>query len=141
MTATVAAALALAWAVRARAAESAVPTEPAIPRGALIASWFQNGADGVTVLQLVSGRGPAPGATVAGTVTSDTTCTPDGEGLSHCHNDIDLDNGARITVVHHHAMLQHPCLTPGERVTLRGVTASWIVARASGVRHAPITTP
>ena len=80
-------------------------------------------------------------ATAAGTVTSDTTCTPDGEGLSHCHNDIDLDNGARITVVHHHAMLQHPCLTPGERVTLRGVTASWIVVRASGVRHAPITTP
>ncbi len=72
------------------------------------------------------------GAKLSGTVTSDTTCDPDAQGLSHCHNVIALDNGARITVLHTHAMMQHPCLKPGERVTLTGFAQHWVTATVLG---------
>lgn len=122
---------ALFWVSHARAAQFAVPDEPRIPAGASIRSWADNGQGGISLLQLIGGVALPRGATLRGTVTSDTNCAPDARGLSHCHNGIDLDNGMRILVVHTHAMMQHPCLKPGQRVTVRGFLGTWITARAA----------
>jgi hypothetical protein len=54
----------------------------------------------------------------AGRVLTDTRCTPDGKGVSHCLNRIRLANGSTIVVVHDHRMATMPCLSPGEHVTL-----------------------
>ena len=125
-----AAAFGVFWTTHAHAAQ---PTgEPPIPRGAPISSWFQNGSGGIIVLQVVEGSGLAPGARLSGTVTTDTTCDPDAQGLSHCHNAIDLDNGTRITVLHTHPMMRYPCLKPGERVTLTGFAPNWVTATVLG---------
>ena len=53
------------------------------------------------------------------TVLTDTRCTPDRQGVSHCLNRMRLANGATVTVVHDHRMMDMPCLSPGEHVLLR----------------------
>lgn len=120
---------ALFWVSHARAAQYAAPHEPRIPAGAPIRSWADNGQGGLSLLQIIGGIALPRGATLRGTVTSDTNCAPDARGLSHCNNGIDLDNGMRILVVHTHAMMQHPCLEPGQRVTVTGLSGTWITAR------------
>ena len=122
---------ALFWVSHARATQLAVPDEPRIPAGAPIRSWADNGQGGMPLLQIIGGIELPRGATLRGTVTGDTNCAPDPRGLSHCHNGIDLDNGMRILVVHTHAMMQHPCLEPGQRVTVTGLSGNWIMARAA----------
>ncbi len=122
---------ALFWVSHARATQLAVLDEPRIPAGAPIRSWADNGQGGLSLLQMIGGIQLPRGATLRGTVTSDTNCAPDALGLSHCHNGIDLDNGARILVLHTHAMMQHPCLEPGQRVTVTGLSGNWIMARAA----------
>ena len=123
---------ALLWVPQAHATQFAVPDEPRIPAGAPIRSWADNGQAGLSLLQIVDGIALPRGATLRGTVTSDTNCAPDARGLSHCHNGIDLDNGMRIVVVHTHAMMQHPCLKPGQRITVTGFSGTWITARTAG---------
>ena len=54
-----------------------------------------------------------------GLVLTDTRCTPDRNGVSHCLNVIRLANGKSILVVHDHMMMLMPCLSPGEHVFLR----------------------
>ena len=120
---------ALFWVSHAHATPFAVPGEPRIPAGTPIGSWADNGQRGLSLLQIIGGIALPRGATLRGTVTSDTNCAPDARGLSHCHNGIDLDNGMRIVVVHTHAMMQHPCLEPGQRVTVTGLSGTWITAR------------
>ena len=122
---------ALFWVSRAHAAQFAVPDESRIPAGAPIRSWADNGQGGLSLLQIIGGIELPRGATLRGTVTSDTNCAPDARGLSHCYNGIDLDNGTRILVLHTHAMMQHPCLEPGQRVTVTGFTGNWIIARTA----------
>jgi hypothetical protein len=51
-------------------------------------------------------------------VLTDTRCNPDARGVSHCLNRMRLTNGTVITVQHDHRMMDMPCLSPGERVTL-----------------------
>ncbi len=102
--------------------------EPTIPPGVSLTSWFENGKGGQHVLQIAEGNAPPINVRVAGTVTSDTDCDPDAQGLSHCHNNIDLGNGRSITVIHNHAMQRHPCLAPGQRLSIAGLNANWVVA-------------
>jgi hypothetical protein len=123
---------ALFWVPKAHATQFVVPDEPRIPAGAPIRSWADNGQAGLSLLQIIDGIALPRGATLRGTVTSDTNCAPDARGLSHCHNGIDLDNGMRIVVVHTHAMMQHPCLKPGQRITVTGFSGTWITARTAG---------
>ncbi len=117
---------ALAALLAAAPAASAATVEPAIPRGAMFSSWRDNGAGGNYVLQLVQGHALARGTTLHGVVTSDLTCTPDEQGLSHCHNGIDLADGTHITVVDNHAMSIHPCLKPGEQIVVSGLNSTWV---------------
>lgn len=72
-------------------------------------------AAGVLMANLLEGRIPS-GATQA-TVLSDSNCAPDADGISHCLNDLNV-GGVVVTVQHHHAMAEVPCLSPGETVTL-----------------------
>ncbi|MBU6460994.1 MAG: hypothetical protein KGQ58_09020 [Proteobacteria bacterium] len=109
-------------------AENAIPSEPVIPHGASLASWNENGQNGRYLLRIINGVSPQPGATVAGIVVSDTHCKPDVQGLSHCHNTIDLAQDTHITVMTTHLMSRNPCLKPGESVTLTRVNASWVMA-------------
>ncbi len=103
-------------------------TEPAIPAGVPLTSWFENGKDGQYVLQIAEGSAPPPGVRVTGTVTTDTDCDPDAQGLNHCHNNIDLGNGRSIAVIHNHQMQRYPCLAPGQRLSIIRLNANWIVA-------------
>jgi hypothetical protein len=70
---------------------------------------------GYLMTNLRVGQIPA-GATTA-TVLSDSNCTPDADGVSHCLNDLKI-GGVVVTVQHHHQMANVPCLSPGETVTL-----------------------
>jgi hypothetical protein len=52
------------------------------------------------------------------TVLTDTRCSPDAMGYSHCLNKMRLANGKTVTAVHKHRMMDMPCLDPGEHVIL-----------------------
>lgn len=122
-------ALALAGAVVALAtpAPSAMAAEnnPPIPAAAELSSWRENGTDGRYVLQMLDGE--APQAAVTGEILSDTQCAPDDQGINHCHNEIRLPDGTTITVIDNHSMMENPCLTPGEKITLKPLDTGWIV--------------
>lgn len=109
----------------------ATTREPAIPRGAPLASWNENGRGGHYALQIMQGSAPPAGVTVAGVVLSDTNCQPDGQGFNHCHNEINLANGERITVINTHVMRIYRCLRPGEPISLTRIDASWVLAKVS----------
>ncbi len=100
---------------------------PALPAGASSVSWADNGAGGRYMLQVIEGAVPA-GARLSGVVASDTNCDPDAQGLSHCHDGIDLSDGRTITVVNTHNMARNECLAPGQRVAITRLNADWIVA-------------
>lgn len=51
-------------------------------------------------------------------VLTDTRCAADAHGVSHCLNRMRLADGTIITVQHDHRMMDMPCLSPGEHVTL-----------------------
>ena len=61
------------------------------------------------------------GHRVRGLVLTDDRCNPDAHGVSHCLNRVRLASGAVVTVVHDHRMMDMPCLSPGEHVTLSPV--------------------
>jgi len=105
--------------------------DPTIPRGAPLASWSENGQGGRHLLQIADGIAPPAGVTVSGVVVSDTQCEPDARGFSHCHNGVELANGVRITVIDMHLMSRYPCLEPGQRLSLTGITSSWVMAASS----------
>jgi len=109
----------------------AASAEPPIPRGVAMKSWQENGRGGHYLLQIASGRVPQAGKRVTGTVATDTDCDADAEGLSHCHNIIELTDGSRITVIDTHNMNVNRCMSPGERISLNGVDKSWIMGTVS----------
>jgi len=106
--------------------------EPAIPRGVAMSSWFDNGHGGRYLLQVAQGQTLAEGERIIGSVATDTNCDPDAQGLSHCHNAIELANGDRITVIDTHNMSVNRCLKPGERIALTGTGGPWIMGTLSG---------
>jgi len=111
---------ALPWAVNAAGAQ------PAMPDGARLASWFDNGQGGRYVLQVAHGPVLSTEEPLRGVVRSDANCQPDELGLSHCHNVIELVNGARLLVVNNHQMARHRCLSPGEPIAVRTLDANWV---------------
>ena len=109
----------------------AAGTQPPIPRGVTMKSWHENGSGGRYVLHVVEGQPLKSGKAVTGTVLTDTDCDADAEGLSHCHNTIELANGARIAVIDTHEMQVNRCMSPGEQISLTGIGKSWIVGTVS----------
>ena len=98
-----------------------------IPAGAGIHSWFENGTGGHYVAPVMAGstRSLASGSRI-GLVLTDTHCTPDAAGLSHCHNGIQFNDGSRITIRDNHQMSRHRCLRPGERVRVTRLKEGWV---------------
>ncbi|MCR4331802.1 MAG: hypothetical protein NUV34_03735 [Sulfuricaulis sp.] len=109
----------------------AANNQPPIPRGVAMKSWQENGHGGKYLLQVVQGRAPKAGKPVIGTVTTDTDCDADAEGLSHCQNIIELTDGSRITVIDTHNMHINRCMSPGERISVTGIDKSWVMGTAS----------
>jgi len=107
-------------------------TQPPIPPGARIGSWYDNGHGGQYVLQVIQGQNPAPGSRFTGIVKSDANCEPDAQGLNHCHNAIELSSGRQVTVVNNHQMMRNRCLAPGDRISFIALTPSWLVGTLSG---------
>ena len=101
--------------------------EPAIPSGAGIHSWYENGTGGHYVAPVIEGSAQllASGSRI-GLVLTDTHCTPDAQGLSHCHNSIEFSDGSRITITDNHQMSRHRCLRPGERVRVMLFKGQWV---------------
>ena len=64
-------------------------------------------------------KGTLPDKPVVGTILTDEDCAPDAQGVSHCRNVVRLPNGHKIVLRHPHAMMEVPCLEPGEKVLLR----------------------
>lgn len=110
------------------ATQRSANAEPVIPTGVSLTSWFENGRGRQHVLQIVKGNTPPAGVRVIGTVMTDTDCDADGIGLNHCHNRIDFADGGSIEVIHNHAMHRYPCLAPGQRLSITGLNAQWVVA-------------
>ena len=106
--------------------------QPRIPRGVAMKSWHDNGRDGRYLLQLVQGSFPKAGKPVIGTVTSDTDCDADAEGLSHCRNTIKLPNGSEVTVIDTHEMHRYRCLGAGDQISLNRISGTWIMGTLSG---------
>jgi len=109
----------------------AAADQPPIPRGVAMQSWQDNGRDGRYLLQLAQGKALKAGKSVIGTVTSDTDCEIDAEGLSHCHNNIKLADGSEITVIDTHNMHRNRCLGAGDRLSLTGMSGPWIMGTLS----------
>lgn len=109
------------------AACAADSQQPAIPPTAGIHSWYENGSGGRYVAPVIAGsvRALASGGRI-GVVLSDTDCTPDAQGLSHCRNGIAFADGTRITIVDHHQMSRFRCLRPGERVRVSLLEGKWV---------------
>ena len=109
----------------------AAVTQPPIPRGVAMKSWQENGRDGRYLLRVIEGNTPRAGKAISGIVASDTDCDADAEGLSHCHNIIELHGGGKITVIDTHNMHRYRCMQPGEPISLTGLGKSWILATVS----------
>lgn len=107
-------------------AQAAGMQEP-IPRSVAMKSWQENGRDGRYLLQVIKGKAPKSAKPVIGTVTSDTDCDADADGLSHCHNTIKLPNGKEFTVIDTHNMHQNRCLGAGDKLSLSAVSGRWVM--------------
>lgn len=125
--AVVIAGTALAFGYHMRAGAGEAP----LPRAAHIDSWHENGAGGRYMLRLIDGRLGTTTHGIRGTVMTDSNCKPDANGLSHCHNVIELADGSRITVVNSHQMNRYRCLQPGEPIWLQSTGGSWLRGKVS----------
>lgn len=109
------------------AACSNAANEPAIPKGANIQSWVDNGTNGRYVLNVIKGEVPATArAGLSAEVLTDSNCAPDAANINHCHNIIEFSNGDRIEVINNHRMAWHRCLKPGETVRVNAMEGPWI---------------
>ena len=108
-------------------------SEPAIPKGANLTSWLDNGANGSYVLNVVKGTVPAMAqAGAVAEVLTDSSCAPDANNFNHCHNIIEFSNGARIEVINNHRMAVHRCLRPGETVSVKAMEGPWVRLQTRG---------
>lgn len=104
--------------------------EPKLPNGVRgPSSWYLNGKDGRYFVPIIQGNLSRP---TIGIVKTDSNCRPDDQGLSHCHNQIELLSGRTITVQNTHKMSKFRCLSPGERVTVRpDGSSSWAIVQTA----------
>lgn len=63
--------------------------------------------------------GSLPDRRSEATVLTDEDCAPDARGISRCLNRIRLAGGGTLSVRHPHRMMEVPCLSPGERVSIQ----------------------
>jgi len=96
------------------------PTEQGIRTLAVtpMGSDTMSPATGTLSGSLISGTVPLQ--PMMATVMSDTNCTPDAMGVSHCENQLRMNDGTMLTVRHNHRMMDTPCLSPGEHVLVTG---------------------
>lgn len=122
-------ALALCALALGSAAAAAAPPAAAvpIPAGVGLKSWQDNGSNGRYVLRVIEGRAPAAGKRLVGVVTTDTDCDADAQGLSHCHNVVNMADGTRMTVIDTHNMHRFRCLGPGDQMTFTTLGNGWVV--------------
>lgn len=101
--------------------------EPPIPSAAGIHFWYENGTAGHYIAPVIAGSAQtlASGSRI-GLVLTDTHCTPDAQGLSHCHNSIEFSDGSGITIMGNHQMSRHRCLRPGDRVRVKLFRGQWV---------------
>ena len=72
-----------------------------------------------TRLHALRVSGPMPARPAVATVLTDAECAPDAGGISRCLNRVRLRSGETLSVRHPHRMMEVPCLSPGEQVTVR----------------------
>jgi hypothetical protein len=119
--------LALGAAMYAGSVQAQAGGQPPIPAGLGMKSWQDNGAEGRYLLQVIKGQLPKTVKPITGTVTSDTDCDADAQGLSHCHNTLKLADGTELTVIDTHNMHRNRCLGSGDQLALTGLGKPWIV--------------
>ncbi|GEM_PF-3175130 len=103
---------------------------PKLPNGVQgPSSWYLNGKGGRYFVPVVKGKLSGP---TIGVVRTDSNCMPDSQGLSHCHNRIELLSGGSITIQNTHKMSNFRCLRPGERVAVRpNGSSSWAIVQVT----------
>ena len=104
--------------------------EPKLPNGVQgPSSWYLNGKGGRYFVPIIQGKLLGP---TIGIVRTDSNCTPDDQGLSHCHNQIELLSGRTITIQNTHKMKNFRCLSPGEQITVRPNGSSpWAIVQTA----------
>ncbi|MDD9148587.1 hypothetical protein OYT88_08505 [Sporolactobacillus sp. CQH2019] len=113
---------AISWQVFRHFSLSAKPQ----PVNKMIASmnWQNNGQNNEYVTQLY--KGSPVTKTIKGTVKTDTDCKPDQRGISRCHNQIQLQNNSKITVITIHNMQHFKCFSPGNKVSVGSLNDKWV---------------
>ena len=104
--------------------------EPKLPNGVRgPSSWYLNGKGGRYFVPIIQGKLLGP---TIGIVKTDSNCTPDDQGLSHCHNRIELPSGRTITIQNTHKMKNFRCLSPGEQIAVRPNGSSpWAIVQTA----------
>ena len=113
-------ALAAAW-VGTHRAEQAVTTEhqvtvPEDLRTVAVSKTMPAPSVTARHLSAMLEAGTMPTSKTMAEVRSDTECTPDAQMISHCRNEVRLDDGSAIVLRHPHDMRHVPCLAPGEQI-------------------------
>jgi hypothetical protein len=64
--------------------------------------------------------GTIPPGVLRATVLSDKDCPADGQGVSHCLNDLAIGR-TQLAIRHRHKMMDEPCFTPTEQLNAMNV--------------------
>lgn len=72
-----------------------------------------------SVLRALRLSGRVPTRPTSGTVLTDEDCAADARGISRCVNRVRVASGRTLTLRHPHRMMEVPCLSPGEPVSVR----------------------
>lgn len=77
--------------------------------------FSDNGVNGITYSKLLKGTIEESQEAV---ILTDESCVEDSNGITHCFNNIRLENGEEIRVNSLHVMQKVPCLSPEEKVNI-----------------------
>jgi len=92
--------------------------------------WQQNGNNNENITQLLEGK--LENTSASGTVLSDANCEADEQGISRCHNEIELSDQQKITVINVHNMNNYACLGPGDSVSIEPYSEGWLKVIKTG---------
>ncbi|WCF10966.1 hypothetical protein NDS46_14440 [Paenibacillus thiaminolyticus] len=95
--------------------QSATPASQVEEGFGLEKDWQKNGADNLYTTRLLEGE---LASERTGVILTDTDCEADAQGISQCHNKIELDPNHTITVMNIHNMMNYECFSPGEKVKI-----------------------
>ncbi|WDL96623.1 hypothetical protein [Alicyclobacillus sp. ALC3] len=91
------------------------------PPGTVV-NWQTNGVHHERFVQIVRGT---LSTEETGVIKTDTNCTPDALGLSHCQNILALPHNKTLVVTDIHNMQNYRCLKVGETVIVKPVNSNW----------------